>query len=290
MAQASETPPVAFASLSDSGKSLLLDCARLSWMAYSDQATVDARRAAAPNADYFQVLDRVTSVQFVECKACDAQCYLVHYKPPPAAGLGTEPVLAICARGTTSLMDWMCDAEVEQTVFKDCNQQAIGRVHAGFNRQFVGLFKVFDDQIMKHMRAGGKLLCTGHSLGAAIATIAALNYASAFPAQVWFADFGGPRAGDAVFARAFDRAVQLRLRVKNAADPVVSVVPPVGYVHVGAEVHLGPTDPYPDVPVLLDVGDHDIAKYTRAVAAPDACKESKPAATRNWLLQAFGLT
>ena len=53
-------------------------------------------------------------------------------------------MLAICARGTTSLMDWMCDAEVDQVTFRDCNQKAVGKVHAGFYRQFIGLFSLFD--------------------------------------------------------------------------------------------------------------------------------------------------
>ena len=268
-------------------KDLLLDCARLSWLAYMDRAAVDTAVATpgprTGQTPCMKVLARVTDPRLIECKECDAQCYLLNYRPPTDAGLGDKPVLAICARGTTTLTDWACNAQIEQTVFKDCNQKAIGRVHAGFYRQFIGLFSIFDADVKRHLKEGGNLLCTGHSLGCALATLAALNYASGFPNQVWFTGFGGPRTGNADFAKAFDQLVQLRLRIKNSADPVVSCVPPIGYCHVGTEVHLGPPDRYPDVPVLLDVGDHNIKKYNDGLEAPDNTVETKAPATRDWL-------
>ena len=121
----------------------------------------------------------------------------------------------------------------------------------------------------QHLKDGGNLLCVGHSLGSSVATIAAVNYASGFPGQVWFAGYGTPRVCDATLADLFNKTVQTRIRVKNASDPVNSIVPPIDYTHVGSEFHLGPVDNYPEVPVLLDVPDHDIAKYVQNLENPE---------------------
>lgn len=64
-----------------------------------------------------------------------------------------------------------------------------------------------------------------------------------------------------------------------------SVPPPLNYKHAGAEVHLGKSDSYPEIPVLLDVGDHDIRKYVAALESGGKTdSETKSAATRQWLL------
>lgn len=276
-------------SLSPQTQQLLQDGAKLSWLSYSEPDIVKSKWASKDFAEgRYEVLRRVKQCpQFVSCDACDAQCYIAEYDPPKVGTLQDKPTLAILARGTTSLMDWMCDARANQVDFKDCKQRLFGKVHAGFYRQFIGLFSIFDKQIKQHLEAGGNLLCVGHSLGSAIATIAAVNYGLGFPKQVWFAGYGTPRVLNKTLADAFEEVVQTKLRVKNASDPVVAIVPPICYVHVGTEMHLGPKDDYPDIPVILDVADHDIATYVRNLAKPEGSSEAKPAATRDWLKRAL---
>lgn len=71
--------------------------------------------------------------------------------------------------------------------------------------------------------------------------------------------------------------------MKNYSDPVVAIVPPIDYCYVGYEVHLGPTDNYPEVPVLLDVGDHSTINYVRNLETPETAIQIVPAATKSWL-------
>lgn len=269
-------------------KQLLIDGAKLSWMAYSEPKIIDAeykREDKSKLAGAFEVLNRVSEPpKFVTCIDCDAQAYLVRYQPPAVDNLQSKPVLAICARGTTSVMDWICNAQVYQTKLKDCNGKLLDvQVHAGFYRQFISLFSMFDEAVKKHLRDGGSLFCTGHSLGGGISTIAALNYASGFPNQVWQASYGSPRVGDAKFASLFDKIVQTRIRTKNSSDPVPAIIPPIDYVHVGCEAHLGPPDNYPEIPVLTDSGDHSISKYVDGLQVPEKAKETAPSATKSWL-------
>ena len=272
------------AALDQATKQLLTDGAKLSQMAYS---TPDA---LAKSKESFEILKRVQGTpQYVTCPECDAQCYLVKYQAPAVDGL-PKSVLAICARGTTSLLDWMCDADVDQVPFKDVNQHVVGKVHAGFYKQFVGLFSLFDKQVRKHLDDGGTLLCVGHSLGSAVAVIASVNYALGYPGKVWYAGYGTPRALNPVLAQACDKNVLGRWRVKNQADPVDSCVIPINYTHIGTEIHLGSKDPCPNVPVLLHVPDHDIATYVAHLENPSQQTDVKSAVARNWLQTMFAPT
>lgn len=245
------------AGLDDATKQLLTDGAKLSQMAYSNPEAV--------TPDSFEVLKRVEGTpDFVTCPECDAQCYNVKYKPPRVPGMPSS-VLAICARGTSSVVDWVCDAEVDQVPFKDATGATIGRVHAGFYRQFLGLFKLFGDRVRKHLAAGGFLLCVGHSLGSSVSAVAALYYGLGHSGKVFYAGYGTPRVFDPVAAKAFNSCVKGKWRVKNRADPVDSCVPPIDYQHVGSEIHLGAADTHPNLPLLTDVRDHDIARYVAAL-------------------------
>jgi hypothetical protein len=81
---------------------------------------------------------------------------------------------------------------------------------------------------------GGRLLFTGHSLGAAIAVLAARR-ASAVAAVDGVYTFGMPRCGGRAFAEAYEAALGARTyRFVNGHD-IVPTVPPsgFGYRHVG---------------------------------------------------------
>lgn len=282
-------------------KQLVLDGARLSWLAYSEPAQVAEWYTKSKAGDLVvdtnnptaaDVMSKVlTPPQFVTCLECDAQCYLIEYKPPITDGIDTKPVLAICVRGTSSMMDAVCDIRVNQTQMRDASDKTIPdvKIHAGFYIQFIALFSKFDKIVKRHLDDGGNLLCVGHSLASAIAAIAALNYSNTHPSQVFYAGFGTPRVGNQAFKNRFDTTVKLKWRVKNGRDPVNSCLPPLGYVHVGNELHLGPSDPYPDIPVLFDLADHDIASYVKALQLGDKNETIVPEATTTWLLRAMNV-
>lgn len=264
------------AGLDEATRQLLTDGAKLSQMAYSSPEAV--------TPDKFEVLKRVEGTpEFFTCTECDANCYIAKYKPPRVSCMPAS-VLAICARGTSSVLDWVCDAEVDQVLFKDANGAALGRVHAGFHRQFLGLFRLFGDQVRKHLAGGGVLLCFGHSLGSSIGAVAALYYGRDHPGQVFYAGYGTPRVFDPDAAKAFNGCVKGKWRVKHRFDPVDACIPPIDYKHVGSEVHMGAIDRHPDVPLLIDVGDHDISKYIAALQnGGDDKVERKNTATKSWL-------
>jgi triacylglycerol lipase len=87
--------------------------------------------------------------------------------------------------------------------------------------------------------ASRRVWFTGHSLGAALATLAA----DRFPDAAGVCTFGSPRVGDRAFARQHDERFGLRAaRYVNDAD-VVTHVPPrltFPYTHVGGARYIGP--------------------------------------------------
>lgn len=98
-----------------------------------------------------------------------------------------------------------------------------GRVHKGF----ADALKPIWGAIAKAVPGGTRVLLTGHSLGAALATLAALR----LPGAQLFT-FGSPCVGDAAFARRSDQPPHQRW--VNCAD-VVTRIPPaaLGYAHTG---------------------------------------------------------
>ena len=106
-----------------------------------------------------------------------------------------------------------------------------GKVHLGFKR---ALDRVWDEMLVliNSLAPPRTVWFSGHSLGAALATLAA----DRFPAAAGVCTIGSPRVGDRAFAAEFDVRFGLRaLRFVNDTD-IVTHVPtpfPAPYEHVG---------------------------------------------------------
>ena len=142
---------------------------------------------------------------------------------------GNDKLLILAFRGTTALLDWIFDARI------DLIGGPAGRVHEGFN---VALSFVWLDiwSYIKEQRRGRALWVTGHSLGAALATLAVAKLRLERDEAVsGLYNFGQPRAGDLEFARVFDLDFgQQTFRYVNDQD-IVSRVPLrlMQYSHIG---------------------------------------------------------
>ena len=108
-----------------------------------------------------------------------------------------------------------------------------GRVHTGFARALDSVWASV--QAWLATRPAGRLWFTGHSLGAALATLAVARAGVQNAALV---TFGSPRVGDQAFADSFAaRAVK---RYVDCCD-IVTQVPPeqvLGYRHVSPEAYI----------------------------------------------------
>ena len=127
--------------------------------------------------------------------------------------------------------DWMTDAKcelVKWTMDKDDER----RVHRGFKEALGEVDPELFEALAGLQKEGLRLWFTGHSLGAALATLAACRYEeSGRDRRVQgLYTFGSPRVGDRAFAEAF--SVSNHHRFVNNNDIVTRVPPKFGYRHI----------------------------------------------------------
>ena len=117
-----------------------------------------------------------------------------------------------------------------------------------------------------------------------MAALAAMFYGQQYPKQVAYIGLGTPRVGNGGFVKKFAEVVLDRTRIANGRDPINKIPPPLGYSHIGTEFRVGRSDPYPAIPALTDLPDHDIlGGYVRNLATPAAPVTAVPLSHSNWL-------
>jgi triacylglycerol lipase len=156
---------------------------------------------------------------------CDTECYVATDAACAFAIVafrGTEP---------NSGRDVWSDLDFPKTEWRPGEN-----VHEGFKQALDAVW----DKVTSHLSGfPGTTWFTGHSLGAAVATLAADRFRETGGRSGGVYTFGAPRLGDAAFVAAFNRNhVSRSFRYVNNHD-VVTHVPPSDFAfrHVDAERH-----------------------------------------------------
>ena len=106
-----------------------------------------------------------------------------------------------------------------------------GRVHRGFAGALADLWPLLAPRLDALAAGGRRVFFTGHSLGAALATLAAARWrALAAPEAAAVYTFGSPRVGDAAFVASLAHPV---FRLVNNNDVVAHIPLPGLYQHAG---------------------------------------------------------
>ena len=145
------------------------------------------------------------------------QCALIEPKGP------TKRFSILVFRGTSDVSDWLKNLDVELI---DLAEK--GRVHQGF---YKALMKVWPKLEAKLAKLEGPTYYCGHSLGAALAIVAAAQ-AETKPRGVYA--YGCPRIGDPELAKSLEPVAIYR--IVNHLDVVTTVPPTVkflDYTHAG---------------------------------------------------------
>jgi len=149
---------------------------------------------------------------------------------------GRQGEVLLAFRGTDIIADWITDANAGLQ-----RGPSTWAVHAGFNETFKSL-RADIDTFMRG-RNPSAVHCVGHSLGGALATLAADHLSELGVGGVKLYTFGSPRAGVSGFARHLTTKLGANNvhRVYHNADPV-SMVPifPFGHVPVDGNVCMLP--------------------------------------------------
>ena len=136
-----------------------------------------------------------------------------------AFSLVREGALVFVFRGTESFQDVITDLDVRRVPYME-NTGLL--VHAGFLGQFNSLKLNLIKTIEKYSGKIDKILCIGHSLGGALATLASGHFGSLYNGKIPVTchTFGSPRVGNGAYAEWFSRQVTLHVRIMNQDDPV----------------------------------------------------------------------
>jgi len=152
--------------------------------------------------------------------------------------------LVVSFRGTKDVLDFLTDAKFLHDAFKPADAVK-GKVHVGFLRALDVGWPAVRAAITKHRDKNQPVWVTGHSLGAALATLAVARLANEGVAVAGLYTFGSPTVGDPEFRDSFDNATKGRVfRYVNDLD-IVTRCPPEGvpllpsYKHVGTRKFFG---------------------------------------------------
>jgi hypothetical protein len=134
--------------------------------------------------------------------------------------------------GTDGIQDWRTDFKAIKTSWMDDR----GAVHRGFAAAWSSVMS----EVLKETQNAAQVIVIGHSLGGALAMLAASFIQSAQGNIAGVYTYGQPRVGNGAFKRAYNATLNAAtFRIVNEEDPV-PYLPPwlMGYRHTGREVFL----------------------------------------------------
>jgi len=179
-----------------------------------------------------------------ECSGGDSDALraLGRVRPPRPREAQYRAVAQVAFRGSRNTTNWVTNFSA-QLVASEVGARS-GRVHLGYQAAYLSIRESLLSKLQASLAevAGGPVrpalvLLSGHSLGGALATLAAQDVAAIPGCEVRVVTWGSPRVGDADFARAYGAAAPSTARFVIRAD----VVP---------RVPSNPSDPHDDGAVL----------------------------------------
>lgn len=140
--------------------------------------------------------------------------------------LESDNAIVIAFRGTQSEANWIADAQIHQRPYP--YTQNAGLVHEGF----LNIYESCRDELLATYTTlpAKPLYITGHSLGATLATLHALDVATNtnFPSVTMY-NYASPRVGDSNFVRTYTSLVPQSRSFINTTDVVPKLPPKVFY-------------------------------------------------------------
>ncbi|KAG7443895.1 alpha/beta-hydrolase [Guyanagaster necrorhizus] len=223
-------------------------------MVYCSSASVTNFSCGAPcealNAESVEILatggDGGTVPRFVIAHDKSTNSVVVAHQ-----GTDPENMRVLLAYALLSILN---DAEFVPTpIDTEFFPSAAGKniaVHSGFQETFSRTASTVLSTVQSAVASTGAetIVLTGHSLGAALATLDALMFNDALTnVSIQTTTFGSPRVGNQAFADLVDASLSSGggggggvARITNRADPVPHLPPLVlDFVHAQGEVHLG---------------------------------------------------
>lgn len=145
--------------------------------------------------------------------------------------------MLIVFTGTFFKDEWLDDINFPLTDASQLNNYVVGvKVHRGFYQIYLSI----RDQIWKmynqYKNTIKDVYITGHSLGGALCTLAAYDFAAVNPV---YYSFASPRVGNVEFAKQFNTMLPSAFRIYNIEDVITELPPPIILDNVYQHVDTG---------------------------------------------------
>ena len=181
----------------------------------------------------------------------------------------------IVFRGTQTAIEWLNNIRAVPNAFTDpLSGQYFGKIHSGFIKNYRRIVDPLPRQIAQQLDPNLPCYITGHSLGASLAVLCALDLALNLPAlqpQLQLYTYASPRVGDLTFARLHTKYVPNSYRVANLADAIPLLPPTTGF---GTYVHVG--QPWSFLSQQQDfMPNHVVDTYKQAILAEKESDQSR---------------
>lgn len=163
---------------------------------------------------------------------------LLQYKPfdcqdTQAFLSANDEIILLVFRGTTTRRDWSTDLNIKFV------PSQVGRIHRGFNAALDYVWKDIRQRLLEFRDKDQSIWIAGHSLGGALATLAADRITEEGLEVRGLCTFGQPCVGDKIFASNFDNKIKSRtFRFVHDEDVVPKLLVHIpGYCHIGREYY-----------------------------------------------------
>lgn len=182
--------------------------------------------------------------------------------------------LYIVFRGSDKSVDWINNFEFRQQIYPYGDGNTEVQFHRGFMMAYFAVRKQLLEAMDKFV--GQRVIVTGHSLGGALATIAALdiqyNLGQQRDLSFEVYTFGSPRVGNQAMVDSYNGRIPYSYRFVNGWD-VVTRIPRTwqGFDHVEEAIQIGSRWTWQVLSRRFN--DHAIGAYINSLKA-----ESKPGA------------
>lgn len=172
----------------------------------------------------------------------------------------------IAVRGTEGIWEWVQDLKFFARPFPSVPSS--GLAEDGFTDMYLsfsltpGPSSTFLKDLASELSPNATVTVTGHSLGAALATLLALDLAFNTKLSIALYTLASPRVGDLTFHNVFNHVVPNAYRIANRLDVVTQTPPPLLYFHVGDDTELLP----PNTMTFTVPCEHHITTYLNMLA------------------------
>ena len=167
---------------------------------------------------------------FFSDEETDTQCFIA----------GDKNKIIIAFRGTEGkLADWKTNMRFSKGFWPA--RKSFGRIHNGFNNAIKSIWPNIQKELIQLYTHNQSIWLTGHSLGGALTTLAAVSLKFQNPKIECngIYTFGQPRLGDYMFSMQFNFFFKRKcFRVVNNYDVITRIPPQLfGYRHVGTLIY-----------------------------------------------------